>query len=332
MIMRPHNWLVWLVTFGFLVTAPLLADNKDKMRDPSEIGNRDVGSGVNLYSLEKEIEIGRQLAQDVEKESRLVDDPVVSEYVNRVAQNIARNSDVKVPVTARVIDDDKVNAFALPGGYLFVNTGLLRRAGSEAELAGAIAHELAHVAARHGTRQASRGQVANWATLPLIFLGGWAGFGAQQLAGLGIPLTFLKFSRDFEREADMLGLQYLYAAGYDPSAFVDFFEKIQALEKTKPGTVSELFQSHPPTDERIEEAQENIQEMLPPKPQYVVTTSEFASVQNRLERLFAGRAPNEEDHNKPTLRRRTGGSIDPSDNPNGDNPDENDRPTLKRAS
>jgi predicted Zn-dependent protease len=327
--MRLIKRLAWLIALGLLLPPSLGASAKDKMRDPSQIGNRDVAKGLNLYSMEKEMQMGRELAQQVEKDARIVDDPVISEYVNRVAQNIARNSDVKVPVTTKVIDDDQVNAFALPGGYLFVNTGLLRRAGSEAELAGVIAHELAHVAARHGTRQASRGQVASWATLPLIFMGGWVGYGVQQAAGLGIPLTFLKFSRDFEREADMLGLQYMYAAGYDPSAFVDFFEKIQALEKTEPGAISKLFQSHPPTDDRIKEAQENIQEMLPPKAQYVVTTSEFVDVHDRVERLVATHRASDEDSDKPTLRRRT----TPIETRTGDKQDQqDDRPTLKRPS
>jgi predicted Zn-dependent protease len=315
-----------------LLSAHALANtkSKDPMRDPSAIGTRDVAKGLNLYSLEKEIELGRQLAQEVEKSSKLVDDPVITEYVNRVAQNLARHSDVKVPVTAKVIDNDEVNAFALPGGFLFVNTGLIRRAGSEAELAGVIAHELAHVAARHGTRQASRGQVASWATLPLIFMGGWAGYGVQQAANLGIPLTFLKFSRDFEREADMLAVQYLYAAGYDPQAYVDFFEKIQALERTRPGVLSELFRSHPPTDDRIREAQRNIQEMLEPRPEYVVTTSEFDSVRDRLERVLATRRPTQQDPNKPTLRRRSD-SDRPVSSKDDSGDDRDERPTLKRT-
>ncbi|MFB3777700.1 MAG: M48 family metallopeptidase [Bryobacteraceae bacterium] len=326
--MKTVSKVAWLVALSLFLAPTTAFSSKDKRKDPSQIGNRDVAKGVNLYSLEKEIELGRQLAQQIEKESRIVDDPVVSEYVNRIAQNIARNSDVKVPVTARVIDDDQVNAFALPGGYLFVNTGLVRRAGSEAELAGVIAHELAHVAARHGTRQASRGQVASWLTLPLIFMGGWAGYGVQQAANLGIPLTFLRFSRDFEREADMLGIQYLYAAGYDPTAYIDFFERIQALEKTQPGALSKIFLSHPPTDERIAEAQATIQAVLAPQPQYVVNTSEFVDVHGRLERLLASRKAQPRDDGRPTLRRGTA----PVDARSGDAPDQDgDRPTLKRT-
>jgi len=331
--MRGMLSMLSLLAVGLLLApAPGAANTrKDPMRDPSAIGSRDVGKGLNLFSLEREIELGRQLAQEVEKQAKIVEDPVIAEFVNRVAQNIARNSDVKVPITAKVIDNDEVNAFALPGGYLFINTGLIRRAANEAELAGVIAHEVAHVAARHGTRQASRGQVANIATLPLIFMGGWAGYGAQQLAGLGVPLTFLKFSRDFEREADLLGVQYLYAAGYDPTAYIDFFEKIQALERTKPGALSELFRSHPPTDDRIRDAQRNIQEILTPKPQYVVTTSEFSAVRDRLETMLAARKPASEDPNRPTLRRAPGGER-PADAGAGGQDDSDERPTLKRTS
>src|ERR1051325_10905081 len=153
---------------------------KDKKNDPEEIGNRDVGKGVNFYSLEKEIALGKQLAQEVERQAKIVDDPVIAEYVNRVGQNLVRNSDAKVPFTIKVVDSEEVNAFALPGGFFFVNSGLILKADTEAELAGVMAHEIAHVAARHGTRQATRGQVMNLATIPLIFMGGWAGYGARQ--------------------------------------------------------------------------------------------------------------------------------------------------------
>jgi beta-barrel assembly-enhancing protease len=190
------RWTHLMLVIAVLVPLPVHA--KDKKKDPEQIGNRDVGKGVNFYSIEKEIALGKQLAQEIEREAKLVDDPLPAEFVNRLAQNLARNSDIKVPVTAKVIDSDQVNAFALPGGFLFVNTGLILKAETEAELASAVSHEIAHVAARHGTRQASRGQIVNIATIPLIFLGGWAGYGIRQGAGLAIPLTFLKFSRGFE--------------------------------------------------------------------------------------------------------------------------------------
>src|SRR5580765_5195897 len=205
----------------------------DKKKDPDEIGNRDVGKGVNFYSLEKEIALGKQLAQEVERQAKIIDDPVIAEYVNRVGQNLVRNSDAKVPFTIKVLDSEEVNAFALPGGFFFVNSGLVLKADNEAELAGVMAHEIAHVAARHGTRQATRGTIINYASIPLIFMGGWTGYAIRQGAGLAIPLGFLTFSRGFEAEADMLGLEYLYKTGYDPTSFVDFFEKIQTLEKRK---------------------------------------------------------------------------------------------------
>ena len=257
-----------------LLVSPVLADNKEK--DPDEIGNRDVGKGVNFYSIEKEIALGKQMAQEVERQAKIVDDPIIAEYVNRIGQNLVRNSDAKVPFTIKVIDSEEINAFALPGGFFFVNTGILLNADNEAEMAGVMAHEIGHVAARHGTRQATRGEIAQIGSIvPLIAVGGMAGYGIYQAMGLAVPMGFLKFSRDFESEADMLGIEYMYKAGYDPGAFVDFFEKVQSQEKRKPGTMSKLFSSHPPTDDRIKHSQENIQKYLKAKPEYVVSTSEF---------------------------------------------------------
>ncbi|MCC6393714.1 MAG: M48 family metalloprotease, partial [Bryobacterales bacterium] len=247
-----------ILAVGLLAIWATAAVAKDKKKDPDEIGSRDVGKGLNLYSIEKEIALGKALAQDVERQAKIVDDPVIAEYVNRVGQNLVRNSDAKVPFTIKVVDSEEVNAFALPGGFFFVNSGLILRAESEAELAGVMAHEIAHVAARHGTRQASRGQFVNLATIPLIFMGGWAGYGARQAASVLIPIGFLSFSRGFEEEADLLGLQYLYKTGYDPTAFVDFFEKLQSMEKRKPGTMSKVFSTHPLTEDRIKNSQKNI--------------------------------------------------------------------------
>ena len=225
------------------VVAPNPAFAEDAKKDPDQIGNRNVSGNVNFYSLEKEIAIGKGLAQQVEKQAKIINDPIISEYVNRVGQNLVRNSDAKVPFTIKVIDSEEVNAFALPGGFFFVNSGLILKADSEAELAGVMAHEIAHVAARHGTRQATRGEIAQLATIPLIILtyGTWTGYGIYQAASILVPIGFLKFSRGFESEADMLGLEYMYKTGYDPTAFVDFFEKIETLEKRKPGTMSKVF-------------------------------------------------------------------------------------------
>ena len=218
-------------------------------KDVNSVGNRNVGKGMNLYSLEREIALGKQAAQEVEKTSKMINDPVVTEYVNRVGQNLVRNSDAKVPFTIKVIDSDEINAFALPGGFFYVNSGLILRADEEAELAGVMAHEIAHVAARHGTKSATKGQLMQLATIPLILLGpgGWAGYGLYEGLNLAIPIGYLKFSRDAEREADFLGLQYMYKAGYDPNAFVSFFEKIEAEERHHPGSIPKVFSTHPPT-------------------------------------------------------------------------------------
>jgi len=291
------------VSLAALLAAPGLLAHQKKM-GPDDIGNSDPGKGVDFYSIEKEIALGKEMAQEVEREAKIVDDPIVSEYVNRLAQNLARNSDAKVPITAKVIDSDEVNAFALPGGFLFVNTGLIRRAGNEAELAGVLAHEIGHIAARHGTKQATRGEIANIATIPLIFLGGWAGYGIQEAASMAIPMGFLKFSRAMEAQADHLGIEYMYKAGYDPTAFVDFFERIETMEKRKPGTIAKIFSTHPPTAARIRLAQEEIQDDLKPLPEYVVDTSEFHAVQARLNMLENRRKGERDDDHRPTLRRR----------------------------
>ena len=293
-----------------------------------------MGKGVNFYSLEKEIAFGKQMAQEVERQSKIIDDPIVAEYVNRLGQNLVRNSDAKVPFTIKVVSTDEVNAFALPGGFFFVNSGLILKADNEAELAGVMAHEIAHVAARHGTRQATRGQLVNYASMPLIFMGGWTGYAIYGAASVAIPMGFLTFSRGFEKEADTLGLQYMYKAGYDPEAFVDFFEKLETMEKTKPGTITKVFSTHPLTEDRIRDAQKNIQEILKAKPEYVLTTSEFVDVKSRLQSIENSRVVNTSDSSRPRLRRSPGanqGTIDDSGNddqkPKSD-PDE--RPTLKR--
>jgi predicted Zn-dependent protease len=302
-----------------------------KKKDPDAIGDRGVGNGVNFYSLDKEIALGKQLAQEVERQAKVVDDPIIAEYVNRVGQNLVRNSDAKVPFTIKVLDTEEVNAFALPGGFFFVNSGLVLKAETEAELAGVMAHEIAHVAARHGTRQATKGDIAQIATIPLIFMGGWTGYAIRQGMGLAIPMGFLAFSRGMESEADYLGLQYMYKAGYDPTAFVDFFEKIETLEKRKPGSVAKVFSTHPMTDDRIKKSQEEIQSILVPKPEYVVTTSEFNDVKNRLSMLHNRRKVTQDDPNRPKLRRAPGtgtGPVDDTDSTNKTDPDE--RPTLKR--
>jgi predicted Zn-dependent protease len=298
--------------------------------DVDAIGNRNVGKrGLgDWYSVDTEMKMGKQYAMMVEQTARMVQDPVVNEYVNRIGQNLVRNSDAKVPFTIKVIDSDEINAFALPGGFFYVNSGLILAADEEAELAGVMAHEIAHVAARHQMQQMTRLQYANLATIPLIFVGSWGIYEAASLAiNLALPITFLKFSRNFETEADYLGLQYMYKTGYDPQAFVTFFEKVQAKEKAKPGTLSRAFASHPPTPDRITRAQEEIKRILPSQPQYVLSTSEFDSVKARLATLEnRKKVVPQTDTNKPTLRRTTA-----DNNPNGTTQQPaDDRPTLSR--
>jgi beta-barrel assembly-enhancing protease len=309
---------------------------KNSKEDVDAIGNRNVGKGVNFYSLEHEIALGKQLAQEVERTSKMIDDPVVTEYVNRVGQNLVRNSDAQVPFTIKVIDSDEVNAFALPGGFFYVNSGLILRAQEESELAGVMAHEISHVTARHGTKQATKADLIQiGAMAAMIFVPyGWAGYGIYEGMQLAIPLTFLKFSRDAEREADFLGIQYMYKAGYDPNSYVTFFERIQADEKRRPGTIPKMFSTHPPTPDRIAAAQKEIARILPEKDEYIVTTSEFDSVKSRLRNVMFARKVQDNGPGKPTLRTKTeqtkqgqgqgqgAGQTDPSS--------DDDRPTLKR--
>ncbi|MGA2038135.1 MAG: M48 family metallopeptidase [Bryobacteraceae bacterium] len=310
-------------------------DSKNKNNDPDAIGDRDVGAGINFYSLEKEIAIGKQLAAEVERQAKVVDDPIIAEYVNRVGQNIVRNSDAKVPFTIKVLDTEEVNAFALPGGFFFVNSGLILKADTEAELAGVMAHEIAHVACRHATRQQTKGDLMEIGAIAGSMLTGWTwtGYAIRQGMGLAIPLTMLQFTRAEERQADHFGLQYLYKSGYDPRSFVDFFEKIETMEKRKPGSIAKVFMTHPMNDDRIKAAQQEIQTELKPKDEYVVNTSEFNDVKGRLAMLHnRHKVDSKEDPNRPRLRRAPGTGTGPVDDGTGSSTgtDDSDRPTLKR--
>ncbi|MGD0831725.1 MAG: M48 family metallopeptidase [Terracidiphilus sp.] len=303
--------------------------------DVSAVGNRDIGGrGMgNWYSTDGEIKMGRQYAMEIEKSTKFITDPVVNEYVNRVGQNIVKNSDCKVPFTIKVIDSDEINAFALPGGFFFVNSGLILNADEEAELAGVMAHETAHVCAHHAAREMTRLNYAQLGMVPvMIFVGGWTGYGIYEASSVAIPITFMQFSRDFEAQADYLGVQYMYRAGYDPQAFITFFEKVQALEKRKPGAVAKVFADHPQTPDRILHSQEEIARILPARDQYTVTTSEFDDVKARLARIENKRRLTDNKDGKPSLRRAStgsGGSGGAGGSSTGDTSDDGP-PTLHR--
>lgn len=299
----------------------------DAKNDPTLIGKRDINKGnLSFYSLDREVALGRQLAAEVDRTSPQVHDPIVSEYVNRIAQNIVLHSDAKVPFTVKVLDANEVNAFALPGGFLYVNRGLLEAADNEAEVAGVMAHEIAHVAARHGIENASKGELMQWGSLPLIFLGGIGGYVIQQVAGLAIPLTYLKFSRGAEKEADRLGAQYMWASGYDPNALLTFFEKLQAQERRKPGTLEKAFSTHPMTGDRIKEVRDLITR-FPDRGEYQISTSEFKEVKTRLMMASASSRPiNSRGDGRPTLKRNPQGQT----NDGSSDSDTPNRPVLRR--
>ena len=309
------------------------------IEDVGAVGNREIGGrGLgNWYSTDSEIKMGKEYADEIEKSTQFITDPVIDEYVNRVGQNIVKNSDCKVPFTIKVIDSDEINAMALPGGFFYVNSGLILAADEEAELAGVMAHEIAHVCAHHAAREMTRMNYAQIGMVPLIMMTGdsWTGYGIYEAAQLAIPITFLEFSREFEAQADYLGVQYMYRAGYDPQAFISFFEKIQALEKRKPGLVAKAFSDHPQTPDRILHSQEEIARILPAKDEYLVTTSEFDDIKARLARIEnKRRLVDTKGVTRPSLRRASTSPNDPgntsaqSGDSSGDSSD--GPPTLHR--
>ncbi len=323
-------FLVPLLTMSLVSGVPLGA-KAPKNSNVDEIGNRNVNKGNwNLISIEKEIALGRQLSQQIERQVKLVEDPEVTEYVNRVGQNIVRNSDAKVPFTIKVIDSEEINAMALPGGFLYVNSGLITAADDESEVAGVMAHEIAHVTARHATEQQTKATIANYAMVPLIFLSGGIASAIYNASSFLIPMQFLRFSRKAETEADYLGLQYMYKTGYDPNGFVSFFEKLQAQKKKKRGKLAVAFSTHPPTHERIKKTQAHIEKILPERDQYIINTTDFDKVKAKLIAMENVKRPSPgEQQKRPSLKRRTPGEVHAEEEPQ---PDDDDRPVLKRRS
>lgn len=314
--------------------------------DPSMIGKRNINKGIfGGGSLEKEVALGRQLAAEVDRQAKFIDDPVITEYVNRVGQNVVIHSDAKIPFTIKVLDSDEANAFALPGGFFYVNKGLILAADNEAEMAGVMAHEIAHVTARHAVENQTKGMwLQGLAIAGSIFLGGVPGLIINNLGGLGLLAAFLKFSRSAEEEADKLGAQYLYAAGYDPNSQSTMFEKLLAKNKKKPGLISKAFATHPQTADRMQ-ASRSLAARFPEREEYVISTSEFQRVKSRLLRLSNARASTAGDigsggsegtSGRPTLKRRQPTPDDPATttSPEGQKPSEqrpDGPPKLKRT-
>lgn len=329
--MKTPRWKVILLCSVFLTSALPGFAGDDKKKDPNAIGDRKVARR-SLTSVEKEIAIGKQYANEIDQQARQVKDPMVVEFVNRLAQNIGRNSDLTIPLTVKVLDDPSLNAFALPGGFLYVNSGLVMAADEESQVAGVVAHEIAHVAARHWASQQTKSTLLQLAMIPLIFtpMSYPVYMGAMQGLQIGIPIAFLKFSRGAETEADLLGLQYMYKAGYDPTAYVTFFSKVIEQERRSPGSMSVVFASHPPTPERILRAEENIKQILPQREQYLVSTSEFEDVKARLQTIMTARKKDEKKEG-PTLRKRDAADQTAGQAPEPKETQEDEKPpVLKR--
>ncbi len=310
--------------------------------DPTMIGKRNINKGLwgkIAAGTESEVKMGRMLAAQVDKEAKFVDDPIITEYVNRVGQNIVLHSDAKVPFTIKVIDSDEVNAFALPGGFFYVNKGLILAADNEAELAGVMAHEIAHVCARHAMENERKMQIMDYGMLAGILLGGPILSNVlYNGAGFFEGMAFLKFSRGAEAEADKLGMQYMWAAGYDPGAMATMFEKLEAKNKKKPGAIAKLFQDHPaPADRRASALA--LAARFPEREEYVISSSEFQRVRNRMLRLSNARVTNgalaasdDGAPGRPTLKRRQP-TEDSTTNPDGTqktDPAKPAAPTLRR--
>ena len=296
-----------IVLVAIFCLAALPARGADDKKDVDEIGSRKVAH-KSIISEEKEIAIGKQYSTEIDRQAKLLNDPVINEYVNRVAQNVVRNSDLKIPLTVKVIDSPELNAFALPGGFLYVNTGLILAAEEEDQVAGVMAHEIAHVAARHWASQMTKMTLLQYSMLPVMIFVPMSYpvyMGVMEAMNFGVPIAFLKFNRGAESEADYLGIQYMYKAGYDPNSYVAFFGKVMEEERRVPGSMPSVFMDHPPTGDRIIKSEEEIKQILPKRDQYLVSTSEFDDVKARLQQVISNRKKLKPgDTGGPTLRKR----------------------------
>ncbi len=328
--MRKSHFVA-LMLVAMLCWTSLRGRAQSKMNDVDDIGDRKVAHW-SLISQEKEIAIGKQYADQIDKQAKLLKDPVVNEYINRVGQNLARNSDLKIPLTVHIIDDPAINAFMLPGGFMYINTGTILAADEEDEIAGVMGHEIAHAACRHWASRMTKATLMQFSMLPLMFVPMTAAvyMGVMEAYMNGVPMAFLKFSRADEAQADYLGLQYMYKAGYDPNAFVGFFGKVMDVERRSPGSMAKVFEDHPPTGDRIIASEEEIQKILPKRDEYLVSTSEFDDVKARLQSVITQHKRQKKDDTGPTLRKR---SPDQSTTQSGQQTNTNDDdqpPVLKR--
>ena len=275
--------------------------------DVKDIGFREIAANQ-----QDDIKKGQQAIEEMKRSGLLppeVEDKAIQEYVNSVAQRIAQKSDLKIPLHVSVLQSREINAFALPGGYLFIERGLLEAAEDESELAGVIAHEMAHDAARHANKLMKRATIAGIfyqaaQVAAMILTGGVAGIGTYYALqygfyglGLVLNLELLGVSRDYELEADQLGLQYAWNAGYDPSGFIRFFDKIATREGYVNG--ASWFRTHPPFYQRMVDTRREIM-FLPDKPEMIVQTSAFDQMKKELAPI--AESAKKEELNKPSLK------------------------------
>lgn len=275
---------IWLCGSSALASRPHIKKRSKSDANITAIGHRRITHATNLYSLEREKQLGKALSEEVERTSKLLTDPAITEYVDRVAQTVAKNSDARMPITVRVIDSDSVDAFTLPGGYQYVSRGLLLRLAGEGELASVLARGIAHTALRSSTTLATRADILQISTVPLSNSAPGNSFPSD--AALAVPLTSLEMHRDDELDADYFGVQYLYKTGYDPECFLDFVQRIWGSGATAT-KVPAAFSAYPPLDERLAALRSEISKILPPRDGATVSTPEFDAFEERLRTIKA---------------------------------------------
>jgi predicted Zn-dependent protease len=237
--------------------------------------------GFNLVSVEEEKQLGAKFAVEIEKKYPPVRDPEVQGYVNKVGKQLLTGArEVAFDYTFTAVHDDSVNAFAIPGGHLYVHTGLLKVVRTEGELAGVMAHEISHAVARHGTQQLT--QQYGYSLVVQLLLGSNPNLLAQIAASLAGQAGMQAYSRGMENQADYLGVETMAKAGYNPDGMLTFFTKLESMEGRNPGQLAQFFSSHPLTSERVQQVKAEIDKLPPQKYPYGADSTELKRIQAKL--------------------------------------------------